>query len=160
MATRRMSSLDSLLRVRKDAEEQRARDAAIARQHLAAAERSRAGVREQQEDSLHRAAERLSRPSIDASDMRAYYQYERHLARKLDDCDSKIRELSGELTDKQAELQEAAVQRKMIERLRERRLLERTQWERKMERQAADEIAIMRARAPYDHLQPPDRKIR
>ncbi|MBI1319192.1 MAG: hypothetical protein GC168_09645 [Candidatus Hydrogenedens sp.] len=146
MAERRLRILDTLLRVRRDEEERRAREAAVARQTLQAAERTRAGIDEARHSALEAAGRMLQAPEFDTSDVRAHYQYERHLSRELDVCDADIRQLGRALELRQEALLEAATRRRMIERLRERRLLERAERLRKQEQQASDEVAIARAR--------------
>jgi flagellar export protein FliJ len=146
MAERKIRVLDTLLRVRRNEEERRARDAALARQTLAAAESTRLGIQQAQTDALNEAGRRISQPEFDTSDVRAYYQYERHLAKSLDACDADIRELGRALAMRQQVLLEAAARRRMIEVLRDRRLAERAQRLRKLEQQASDEVAVARAR--------------
>ena len=141
-----MRVLETLLRVRRNEEERRARDAAVARQTLAAAELTRLGIEQAQTAALNEAGRRISQPQFDSSDVRAYYQYERHLAKSLDTCDADIRELGRALASRQEALLAAAARRRMIELLRERRLLERAQRLRKLEQQASDEVAVARAR--------------
>src|SRR5690606_3944143 len=128
--------------------------AAIARQTLAAAESTRLGIQQAQTSALHEAGRRISQPEFDSSDVRAYYQYERHLAKSLDECDADIRELGRALAARQEGLLEAAARRRMIELLRERRLLERAQRLRKLEQQASDEVAVARSRIERARAQP------
>jgi len=150
MLNRRMRGLDTLLRVRRDSEEARAREMALAQTAVNEARRRRAGIRASQQAALHGAARLLESPAIDASDARTYYQYERHLARSLDECDADIRALEDELERKRHAVSEAAAERKMIEKLRERRLQEWSHHVRKMEQRAADETAQVRAQLQRD----------
>jgi len=145
MLNRRMRGLNTLLRVRRDAEEARAREMALAQMAVDEARRRRTGIRTSQQAALDGAGQLLQSPALDASDARAYYQYERHLARSLDECDADICALEDELERKRHLLAEAATDRKMIEKLRERRLQEWAQHVRKMEQRAADETAQIRA---------------
>lgn len=135
----------TMYRVRKLEEDGKAREAALAQQARARGEQLREALEQTRSAALHEAAERLAQPEIDASDARAYYQYERHLARAIDVQDAENRKLERALAEKREELRAAAVKRRVMERLVELERLRLAREAAQQERKQADEAAVVRA---------------
>lgn len=145
MARDRTRTFATLRRLRKLQEEERARETAQAHQALARGLQLRAALEQARRSALEEASARMAEPAIDASDMRAYYQYERHLARHIDRQDADNRKLDKNLAEQRRRLNEAAMRRKVVERLAE---LERERHAREAARQErirVDEAAVTRA---------------
>jgi flagellar export protein FliJ len=141
----RRKTYNVMFRVRKLEEEARARDMSLAHQAAAQGHRMRAALEQTRQQALEEAAERLSAPEIDASDMRAYYQYERHLARAIDTQDAENRKLDRKLAEERARLHAAAVRRRVMERLGEREAERLAKEAAQQEQKQLDEAAIVRA---------------
>jgi len=141
----RRKTYDVMFRVRKLEEEARARDMAVAHHAASQGHQKRASLEQMRQQALEQAAERLSSPEIDASDMRAYYQYERHLARAIDTQDAENRKLDKRLSEERARLHAAAVRRRVMERLGEREAERIAKEAAHQERKQLDEAAIVRA---------------
>lgn len=136
---------DTLQRVRQRKEDQCAQRLAEARRDVAAAERQREALQAETRATLEAAASRAT-DHLDASDLRRYYQYERHLARMTDAKDAEIRQLEGVREDRRDELEDAMKARRVVEKLRERKLLARQKRLRKEEQRLLDEVAVNYAR--------------
>lgn len=141
----RTKTYATLHRLRKMEEDARARESAAAHHALARGLQLRAALEQTRKAALDGAAERMAAPEIDASDMRAYYQYERHLARAMDRQDAENQKLDRSLAEKRLKHNEAAVKRKIVERLSEREGLRRAETAARNERIKTDESASVRA---------------
>lgn len=136
---------DTMFRVRKLEEDAKARDAAAAQQARERGEQMRAALEDTRRNALEQAGQRLAAPEIDASDARAYYQYERHLARAIDLQDAENQKLERALATRRTELHAAAVKRRVMERLVERERLRFVREAAIQERKQSDEAAVVRA---------------
>ena len=116
---RRPAQYDTLLRIRKTQEDLRAHALASARSEVYTAERQRAALAAERQGLLAETGQR-ARHGCDAAVLRAYYQYERHLARLIDGKDAELAQLRGVLERRSAELEIAMKSRRMVEKLRER----------------------------------------
>lgn len=133
----------ALLRVRKHEEDQQA----ITLSHTERSVHERKGQRNQIETEHQRAlfeAGELAKARFDASDLRRYHQYERHLSRLRDQKDAEIRTLQVQAGKERDRLLEALKKRRILERLRERHLLAYLQQRRVAEQKLMDETATMR----------------
>lgn len=140
MAMRPPNRYNTLLRIRKRQEDLSAYALAAARRevHLAQSERRR--IAQEQQHTLAQAAE-AAQEHFDASDVRRYYQYERHLARLGDSKDAQIRQLEEVAEERRAELEDATKAKRVVEKLVERRMLAYRQELRKLEQKTLDEVA-------------------
>ncbi len=151
MPRRKPFQYDTLLRVRKRQEDIRAQALAAALRDQHAAEHRRAEITRDQVRALERASETASQ-EFTASDVRRFFQYERHLAHLATQTDAAIRELRGEAGKRRAELEEAMKRRRILERLEERQqgafLAELNKEEQAMgDEVATNYAAIARSRA-------------
>jgi len=108
-----------LLRVRQRQEDAQARRVAATRREIANVQNQRNEVIRQQLLALEEAG-RTAQRRFAATDVRRYYQYERHLARLADEADAAIRQLRERESSERAELEEAMKTRRTVERLKER----------------------------------------
>jgi len=131
---------EMLLRIRKRQEDLKAQALAISRREVQAAQDQRAQLADEQQRALFRAGE-LSQHQFDASEVRCYYQYERHLARLGDVKDAAIMELLGIAESRRHELEEATKRKRIVEKLKERRLRAHHKEIRRVEQRLADEAA-------------------
>jgi flagellar export protein FliJ len=145
MARNDHRAFDTLQRVRQREEDRCAQRLAEARRDVAAAERQRAMLQAQTRATLEAAGSHAT-DHLDASELRRYYQYERHLARLTDAKDAEIRHLEGVSEERRAALEEAMKARRVVEKLRERKLLARRKRMRDLEQRLLDEVAINYAR--------------
>lgn len=145
MAQDRTRTYATLQRLRKLEEENRARDMMLAYHAAARGQRLREALEQTRQSALEHAAELMRQPAIDASDMRTYYQYERHLAGAIDRQDAENRLLDRALAERRQALNAAAVQRRIAERLVEREQERKAQARALWERKQMDEAAIVRA---------------
>jgi flagellar export protein FliJ len=141
----RRKTYDVMHRVRKLEEDARARDMALAHQAAQRGKQTREALEQTRTAALVAAGELLASADIDASDMRAYYQYERHLARAIDVQDATNRKLDHQLVEERQKLNVAAVRRRVAERLGERERERMAQDAATQERKRLDEAAIVRA---------------
>lgn len=137
---KRPVQFDTLLRIRQVQQTLRAHDLATARREIAAAERQRADL-VQERLSLFDEAGRRARDRFDAREIRAYYQYERYLSRRIDDQDSELRRLEGIAAERRIALEEAMKRRRMVDKLRERKMDVYMHEVRKDEQKLSDEKA-------------------
>ncbi len=120
MPRRRPFRYDTLLRVRQRQEEIKATSLGSTRRAIRTAEHQRVEIVREQMTMLEEAGKAAER-EFDASDVRRYYQYERHLARLAVEKDADLAQLRKVEQDRRAELEEAMKQRRVVERLKERR---------------------------------------
>jgi flagellar FliJ protein len=132
---------DTLLRIRQRQEDQKSMALAEARRALQAARVRQAGIVEHQRAMLAQAAA-LAQARFDASEVRRYYQHERHLAQLAVEQDATVRQLEHAAETRRGELEEALKRRRVVERLRERRLAARRDALHRAEQQVLDEIAV------------------
>jgi len=135
----------TLLRVRKRVEELKAQALAATRGKIYAARNQRAAIAEEQKETLMRAGA-LLRETFDASDVRRYYQFERHLARLAVRKDAEIRSLERTATGQRKELEEAVKGRRVAEKLEDRTKAAYEDFVRKEEQKLVDELASGRGR--------------
>ena len=140
MPRRKPFQYDTLLRVRRRQEDLRAQALAAVRRDLEAAESHRADIANERMCTLRRASETASR-GFTASDVRRFFQYERHLALLGTEADARIRELREAVAGRREELEEAMKQRRIVEGLREQRQTAFLRELNKEEQAMADEVA-------------------
>jgi flagellar FliJ protein len=140
MASGRPFQYATLLRIRKRQEDLKAQALALAHQQAQRAREERAGIASEQRRTLEQAGE-LVRARFDASEVRRYYQYERHLSRLGDTKDAEIRQLDGVVEEKRLDLEEAAKQKQVVEKLQERRMAAYQKEQLKQEQKVSDEVA-------------------
>jgi len=131
---------NTLLRIRKRQEELRALAFAGARREVRTAERERDELSAWRLEMFDEAGTR-ARAVFDPGDVRLYYRYARHLARRIDDKDAQIVQLSGVAEQRRVELDDAMKRRRIIEKLLERKERQVREDVRKAEQKAADETA-------------------
>ena len=130
----------TLLRVRKHMEEQKAQVLAATRREIRVAEGERNSITEEQRRALDTAGN-LAREVFDPSDVRRYYQYERHLARLVVQKDAEIRGLKRRADKERRDLEEAMKKRRVAEKLEERTAAAYEAYIRKEDQKQADETA-------------------
>lgn len=131
---------ETLLRIRKRQEDLRAMDVATALRDLRAAVQQRANIEQEQQRALTRWGTQLA-GQLDVDDARRYHQYERHLARLIDDKDAQIQRLERLLTRKRSDLIEASKKKQIVEKLKERRNAAHAFFLRREDQRASDETA-------------------
>lgn len=136
--------LETVLRVRQRQLDMRAMALAETQAGIGKAQRRRNELTAMQRDALLDADAR-TREAFDASDVRRFFQYERHLARNVVETDARLAELRKVADDRRAELEEASRKKRAIERLRERHAKAVEDAYRYWEQRANDEIASSRA---------------
>ena len=134
------AAFDTLLRIRRRQEDLKAGVLATAIRAVQSAQEQRARIVEEQQQALsHAQVARGSR--FDASEVRRYLQYERHLARLRDDKDATLRALQAEAEIRRGEVETAMKERRMVEKLRARKMTVWLHERRRAEQQAMDEVA-------------------
>ncbi|MBP8129601.1 MAG: flagellar FliJ family protein [Candidatus Hydrogenedentes bacterium] len=146
MPSRKPGHFATLLRVRKRVEELKSQALGATRRRLHDAVKDRASIGDEQRDTLARAGALLEE-EFDASDVRRYYQYERHLARLAVQKDAEIRALERTAAAQRKELEEALKRRRVAEKLEERTAAVYQDYVRKEEQKALDELASSHAAA-------------
>ncbi len=114
------------------------------RRAVRVAEQQRNEITEQQVLALTTASE-LSREEFDASEIRRYFSYERHLSRLAVEKDSQLAHLRTQEQGRQAELEDAVKSRRILERLKERKDKAYQFALGKEEQKRLDEAAVTRA---------------
>ncbi len=140
MARLRQFRFTTLLRIRRRQEDARAQELAVARRHVDVATGQREAILGEQRRAMARAGT-LTKVAFDASDVRRYYQYERHLARLGDEKDAEIHELEEKAEEKRSALLSASQSKQIVERLEERHRKAKAAALRKDEQRQSDEIA-------------------
>lgn len=141
MALRNKSALAMLVRIRKRQEDIQAQTFARAHRMLNHLRDERQSIEEEHRRVLDDAAS-VIRDRFDPSEVRRYYQYERHLARLGDVKDAEIQSQRRSAETERRLLGETMKQRRMVEILDEQN---RAAWDavyRKREQQQIDEIAL------------------
>lgn len=113
---------------------------AEARRQVRRAQDQRGAIIEEQRRALDHAGD-LSQHAFDASDVRRYYQYERHLARLAVAKDAEIRQLEKTAEHKRMELEEATKRKRIMEKLKERHSAAFQACLQKNEQRSLDEAA-------------------
>ncbi len=131
---------ETLLRIRKRQEDLRAGALASARREVRRAQDERSHLSEEQRNTLLRAQD-LIQQEFDASDVRRYYQYERHLSRLAVAKDAEIRQLEGVAEQRRAELELATKRKKIVEKLKENQNAAYAKHVMKLEQRQSDETA-------------------
>lgn len=140
MAKPKPAQYDTLLRIRKRQEDIKAQALAVTRRSIRIAERQRADLAKYQRLTLEKAGA-LALERFDPSEVRMYYQYERHLATLIDEKDASILELRSAAEERRAELEDAMKRRRIVEKLQERLQSAFMKQVRKDEQTRADEVA-------------------
>ncbi len=140
MPARSLRQFEVLRRIRERQEELRAQAHAAAERDVQAAVSQRASLEQQQRSALDEAGRR-AREDLDANEIRLYYQYERHLARQIDDTDARITQLRQVAEVRRAELEDAMKRRRIVEKLIERTRRGLAAEALKAEQKFADEVA-------------------
>jgi len=144
MALQRRFPYETLLRIRRRQEDLKAQALAVARHEVEVAQAQRRHLAEEQRGILDQAGER-SRAYFDASDVRRYYQYERHLARLRDAKDAEIHALRDIEEERRIEVEEAAKRKRIVEKLKERHGVAWLRQWRKNEQRLMDEAGTTHA---------------
>jgi flagellar FliJ protein len=140
MAIGNPNRYDTLLRVRKRQEDIQAQSLAVARRDVLVARRQRSKLAQERQETFQHAGEMIH-PRFDASEVRRFYQYARHLAYLGDLKDMEIRELLVVSEEKQKDLEVALKARRIVEKLKERKMAAFQKELAKQEQQAIDEVA-------------------
>jgi len=140
MLGRRPFQYNMLLRVRKRQEDVCAQVLASTRRDLRVAEHRREEIEREQMQMLEDAG-KAAASGVSASDIRRFYQYERHLAYVATRTDARIRELQNEVDKRRLDLDEAMKRRRILERLKERRQAALQAGLLKDEQAMSDEVA-------------------
>lgn len=119
MPERKPFQYKTLLRIRKRQEDLRAQALAEARRNVNAAIRRRDEIALEQTRALEQAGTRTA-SRFNASDVRRYFQYERHLAQLGDETEALIAKLTAVEEERREELDAAMKKRRILERLKER----------------------------------------
>lgn len=141
MPRSKTGQFDTLLRVRQRLEDLKAMALAESRRELHHARSQRDGIAAEQRRALEMAGS-AAQAQFDASDVRRYYQHERHLAQLAVEKDAEIHALEGTIELRRAALEKALRDKRVVERLRERRLAAHLKEVRRKEQQMLDEIAL------------------
>jgi len=144
MAVPRGFRYDTLLRVRRRQEDLRAQALAAARREVRIAKDHRARIAAEQMRALALAGEMME-GVFDASEVRRYYQYERHLARLRDSKDAQIRQLEAKAEIRRRELEAATKSKRVMEKLKDRQDGAYRDYLRTSEQRRLDEVATVRA---------------
>lgn len=137
---------ETLLRIRRQKEEQRARDVAAALDSLRVGKHQHEEILDRQREVLVAAGARM-KESFDARDVGLYYQFERHLARQAVAKAAHIVELKGNVVEKQKAFEEAVKGRRIVETLKVRGERAYRAALQRAERGVIDEVASTRAAA-------------
>lgn len=137
----------AILRIRERAEDREAQALAAIRAEIQRAHRERTSLELARQLTLDQAGISL-RDQFDASDIRGYYQYERHVVHLRDQKDAEIRQLEARESAQRAVLEYATRERRVAERLHQRRREAYHQYIRQVEQKILDEIATMYAARP------------
>lgn len=146
MPPRKPGHFATLLRVRKRVEELKSQALGATRRRLHDAVAQRSSIAEEQRNTLAKTGVLLC-DKFDASDVRRYYQYERHLARLAVQKDAEIRSLERTAAAQRKELEEAVKRRRVAEKLEERTASVYQEYVRKEEQKVVDELATNHAAA-------------
>ncbi|NIA14320.1 MAG: hypothetical protein GWP08_09575 [Nitrospiraceae bacterium] len=137
---RRPVQYDALIRVRQLQEDLRAQAFATAQRQVDWAKSERQALADQRVLTLQAAGER-ARERFDVCEIRLYYQYERRLARLMDEKDAEIVQLKGVAAERRDELEDAMKRRRMVEKLKDRKMAAYEAEVRKEEQKLVDETA-------------------
>ncbi len=138
---------DVLLRIRQLQQDLQGQALASARRAVSTARQQRESLVEQRIFLISEAGTKAQH-HFDPVDIRAYYQYERHLARLVDAKDAEISSLEAQAEQQRAELEQAMKRRRVVERLRERKLQAFLDEVQREEQKASDEAATNSAAFP------------
>ena len=130
----------AVLRIREQAEDRQANAVAQVRHRIQTARRERTSLELTRQSALEQAGTTLQQ-HFDASDIRRYYQYERHLAGLRDRKDAEIRALLQEESVEVKLLEKVSQARQIAEKLHERRRKAYRDFLMKEEQKALDETA-------------------
>jgi len=134
----------TLLRIRKQSEDQEALKHAEAMRKVQNAQQERNELERYRSQVLDRAGKLLEQ-NENPADLRALYQYERHLALSITDKDAMIIQLKQSQQVQREELVNAMKQRRVIEQLMENLAAEEKEFQSKFEQKQMDEMNTMRA---------------
>jgi flagellar export protein FliJ len=110
----------AILRIRQQLEDREAQALSLIRGNIEQTRRQRTALELSRQATLDQAGANL-REHFDASDIRGYYQYERHVAHLRDQKDAEIRELQQREAEQRARLETATRERRVAEKLHGRR---------------------------------------
>ncbi|GMV99641.1 MAG: hypothetical protein AMXMBFR84_07800 [Candidatus Hydrogenedentota bacterium] len=144
MAKSKAFEYGTLLRVRKRQEDLKAQRLAEVHREIQSNVVQRNQIEVEQIHTLETIAEK-SKKQIDPRQVKAYYQYERYLARLSVEKDAEIARLKGIEDQRRQELVEAYKKRRMLERLKERRDAAYQLESSKVEQKRIDETGSNRA---------------
>ncbi len=144
MARQRPTHYATLLRIRQRQEDVKAQALAAVQRQMQLAHEQRDSIAEERRRVLAQASAYAAQDP-DISNLRSYYQYERHLARLTDDQDASIRKLKDDIEARRVELLLARKEKRVIEKLTERRMNASKKELRKFEQDTLDELAVNHA---------------
>jgi flagellar export protein FliJ len=133
----------TLLRIRKQSEDQESQKHATAMRNVHNAQREHEELEEYQKQVLERAGN-LQRTNGNPADLRALYQYERHLAQTITEKEAVIVQLKQKQQAQRDDLVEAMKQRRVIEQLMENIREEEKEIHSKFEQKQVDETNSIR----------------
>lgn len=136
---------ETLLRIRKRQEDLRAGAFAAARREVRRAEDERLHLSDEQRETLMHANELMRAGEFDASEVRRYYQYERHLTHLAVAKDAEIRQLEKAADKRRLELEEATKRKRVVEKLKENQNAAYGKYVQQTEQRRSDEAATNRA---------------
>ena len=144
---KRPKHYDVLLRIRQLQQDLQGQALATAHRAVNTAQEQREQLVEQRTQLISEAGAKAQH-HFDPLYIRSYYQYERHLARLVDEKDAEISALQAQAERQRAELEAAMKRRRIIERLRERKLQTYSDDVRREEQKISDEAATNSAAFP------------
>jgi flagellar FliJ protein len=142
----------TLLRVRKQLENQESQKHATAMRNVENAKRERSELEDYQKQVLERAGN-LQREHGNPADLRALYQHERYLAQSITDKEASITQLNQYQQSQREELVAAMKQRRVIEKLMENIQEEEKEIHSKFEQKQMDETNSIRTAFLRKHVQ-------
>lgn len=143
MAMRRHFPYRTVLRVRRLEQDLKAQRLAEVQRKIQRATRDRTFIAREQMRMLDEVG-RKTRERFDAWEIRQYYVYERHLARRAVEKDAEIASLRRLERERLRELEKAAKRKRIVERLDERYAQAFQKELRSLGQKALDEAAVSR----------------
>ncbi len=144
MAAAKPFRYGTLLRVRQRQEDAKSTALAQMRRAVRSAEEQHREIVGQQLAAFESAAA-LACEQFDASDIRRYFVYERHLSRLAVEKDAEIAHLRREEDERRSDLEEAMKRRKVLEKLKSRKDEALKYMLGQEEQKRVDEAAVNRA---------------
>ena len=144
MAVPRRFQYETLLRIRKRMEDDRARELAVELNNLTRARGELENIIETQAHVLDEAGRKV-KASFSAAEIRAYFLYERHLSEVAVKKDVEIREIGDRAESKRRILEEAMKKRRVVDKLKEKHHVALQMEINKADQVFSDEVATNQA---------------